>query len=134
MSRCRRVHVPRRSLSRGTTRWSRRIWYFDPADKAKIGFQLATPAGTFSTLSPASDLDDGFALIEVDNSTGQHNGAARAVTVAAADVSNAVGLDVQAESEIEMLVDLEGGTLADNRAPVIRVQLDQASRQLPRPG
>ncbi len=98
-------------------------WYFDPADKAKIGFQLVTPAGTFSTLSPASDLDDGFALIEVDNSLGQHNGTARAVTVARADVPNAVGLDVQAESEIEMLVDLEGGTLADTRAPVIRVQL-----------
>ncbi|MFG5409018.1 choice-of-anchor X domain-containing protein [Piscinibacter sakaiensis] len=98
-------------------------WYFDPADKAKLSFELVTPAGTFKTLSPDSDLDDGYALIEVDNAAGTHNGTARAVIVANSAVANPVGLDVQAESEIELIVDLEGGTLADNRAPVIRVQL-----------
>ena len=98
-------------------------WYFDPADKARLSFRLVTPAGTVTTLSPESDLDDGYALIEVDNSDGRHNGAARAVVTASAAVANPVGLDVQSESEIEMLVDLEGGTLGDNRAPVLRVQL-----------
>ncbi len=98
-------------------------FYFDPADKAKLSFQLVTPAGTTSTLSPDSDLDDGYALIEVDNTDGRHNGAARAVIAANAAVSNTLGLDVQSESEIEMVVDLEGGTLGDNRAPVLRVQL-----------
>lgn len=98
-------------------------FFFDPADKAKLSFQLITPAGTTSSLSPDSDLDDGYALIEVDNSDGRHNGAARAVVAANAPVTHAVGLDVQSESEIEMAVDLEGGTLGDNRAPVLRVQL-----------
>ena len=97
-------------------------WNFDPADKARLSFRLVTPAGTFSTLSAASNLDDGYALIEVDNSGGAHVGSARAETLASTAVANAVGLDVQTETLVEMSADFEGGTLNDNREPVIRVQ------------
>jgi hypothetical protein len=97
-------------------------WYFDPADKARLSFQLVTPAGTFSTLSPSSDINEGYALIEVDNSDGRHNGAARAVVLASASVANPIGLDVQSESAVELVVDLEGGLLGDTREPVLRAQ------------
>ncbi|MDD0814413.1 hypothetical protein PSQ39_07205 [Curvibacter sp. HBC28] len=97
-------------------------WNFDPVDKDRLSFRLVTPAGTFSTLSPASNLSEGYALIELDNSSGRHNGSARALTLSSTAVSNSVGLDVQTESVVQLSADVEGGTLADNREPVLRAQ------------
>ncbi|MDD0838088.1 hypothetical protein PSQ40_05845 [Curvibacter sp. HBC61] len=97
-------------------------WNFDPTDKDRLSFRLITPAGTFSTLSAASNLSEGYALIEIDNSSGLHNGAARAETRTSGAVSNSVGLDVQTESPVQLSADVEGGMLSDNREPVLRAQ------------
>jgi len=97
-------------------------WSFNPADQGKLSFKLVTPAGTFTSLSAASNLADGYALIEVDNSDGRHNGAAQVGTVAAAAVNNPVGVDIQAESVVQLDAETEGGTQADPRKPVLRVQ------------
>jgi len=97
-------------------------WNFDPADKNALSFKLVTPAGTFSTLSAASNLDQGYALIEVDNSTQAHNGAVRAEIAASANVKYAVGLDLQSESQVMVTASLYGGTVASKLAPVLHVQ------------
>ncbi len=98
-------------------------WDFDPADKAKLSFRLITPAGTHSTLAPDSNLNEGYATIEVDNSTGLHNGAARAETVALAGLADDVWVDVQSVSAVMMTAELFGGSLGDRQTPALQVSL-----------
>lgn len=98
-------------------------WYFDPVDKNSVNFRLQPPLGTaIMTLHEDSDLDAGYAKIEVINPDGSLSGGWIAEVFYTANLSDTVEVAISTVSEVEITASMTGGEKSDPRLPVLRVR------------